>query len=159
MSDRRLRVVLALTLLAGWAGVGCGGGTQTKEDTSRPPVVAPEGQEPGAPPPSPETGKAVQVQASSPEMEKIAQELARGRSAQGQQAIYESQRHYEAALMFNNRGDFDKAKIEAQKAVEAWHENIAARKLLNTAKGAVPRSTDSGSSPSRARQANECSEM
>ena len=130
MSDRRLRVVLALSLLAFAAGIGCSGGTQTKED--KPAVALPEEQEPGTPPPpSPDTRKAVQVQASSPEMEKIAQELARGRSAQEQQAIYESQRHYESALMFNNRGDFDKAKIEAQKAVEAWHENIAARKLLN----------------------------
>jgi len=33
--------------------------------------------------------------------------------------------------MFNNRGDFDRAKIEAQKAVMTWHENVAARKLLN----------------------------
>ena len=132
MSDRRLRVVLALSLLALAAGIGCSGGGGTKEDTSKPAVaIEPESQEPGAPPPSPETRKAVQVQAASPEMEKIAQELARGRSAQEQQQIYESQRHYEQALMFNNRGDFDKAKIEAQKAVEAWHENVAARKLLN----------------------------
>jgi tetratricopeptide (TPR) repeat protein len=64
-------------------------------------------------------------------MEKIALELAKGRSAQEQQQIYESQRHYEAALRFNNAGDFEKAKIEAQKAVQAWHENTAARKLLN----------------------------
>ena len=51
------------------------------------------------------------------EMEKVAQELARGRSAQEQQQIYESQRHYEQALVFNNRGDFEKAKIEAARAV------------------------------------------
>jgi type II secretory pathway component GspD/PulD (secretin) len=126
-------VVLALSLLALAAGIGCSGGAETKEDTSKPAVVLPDPatQEPGTPPPPPETRKSVQVQASSPEMEKIAQELARGRSAQEQQAIYESQRHYEQALMFNNRGDFDKAKIEAQKAVETWHENVAARKLLN----------------------------
>ena len=132
MSDRRLQVVLALSLLALAAGLGCGGGAGTKEDTSAPVALPdPATQEPGTPPPSPETRKSVQVQASTPEMEKIAQELARGRSAQEQQQIYESQRHYEQALMFNNRGDFDKAKIEAQKAVEAWHENVAARKLLN----------------------------
>src|SRR6185295_10211611 len=113
------------------AGIGCSSGGSTREDSKPAALVDPATQEPGAPPPSPDTQKAVQVQASSPEMEKIAQELARGRSAQEQQQIYESQRHYEQALMFNNRGDFDKAKIEAQKAVEAWHENIAARKLLN----------------------------
>jgi Ca-activated chloride channel family protein len=73
----------------------------------------------------------VTAQASSEEMEKLARELAQGRSAADQQAIYESQRHYEQALMFNNRGDFERAKAESQKAVEAWHENVAARKLLN----------------------------
>jgi len=130
MSDRTLRVVSLLTLLALAAGIGCSSGGSTREQ-DKPVMVDPSTQEPGTPPPPPDTQKAVQVQAASPEMEKIAQELAKGRSAQEQQAIYESQRHYEQALMFNNRGDFDKAKIEAQKAVEAWHENTAARKLLN----------------------------
>ena len=131
MSDRRLRVVLALSLLALGAGMGCSGGADTAKE-EKPIIQEPATQELGTPPPpAPETRKAVQVQASTPEMEKIAQELARGRSAQEQQQIYESQRHYEQALMFNNRGDFEKAKIEAQKAVDAWHENIAARKLLN----------------------------
>jgi Ca-activated chloride channel family protein len=72
-----------------------------------------------------------QAHASSPEQEKIARELESGRSAQDQEQIYESQRHYELALAHNNRGDFDKAAIEARKAVETWHENLAARKLFN----------------------------
>jgi type II secretory pathway component GspD/PulD (secretin) len=132
MSDRTLRVVSALAALALAAGIGCSGGAETHEEASKPaPVFQEPAQEPGTPPPAPEAGKAVKVEASSPEMEKLAQELAQGRSAADQQAIYESQRHYEQALMFNNRGDFDKAKTEAQKAVEAWHENVAARKLLN----------------------------
>lgn len=130
MSDRSLRFVAALCAVALAAGIGCSSGAPEKEE-AKPAIQDPATQEPGAPPPSPETQRAVQVQASTPEMEKIAQELARGRSAQEQQAIYESQRHYEQALMFNNKGDFDKAKIEAQKAVETWHENVAARKLLN----------------------------
>lgn len=129
MSDRILRVVSALAALALVAGIGCSSGAPAAKDESAPPPVFQEPAEPAAP--GAPTDKAVQVQASSPEMEKIAQELARGRSASDQQAIYESQRHYEQALMFNNRGDFDKAKAEAQKAVEAWHENTAARKLLN----------------------------
>jgi len=132
MSDRTLRVVSALALLALAAGIGCSsGGAETREENKPAPLIQEPPQEPGTPPPPPSTDKALQVQASSPEMEKIAQELARGRSTSDQQAIYESQRHYEQALMFNNRGDFDKAKTEAQKAVEAWHENTAARKLLN----------------------------
>jgi type II secretory pathway component GspD/PulD (secretin) len=132
MSDRGLRVLSALSAFALAAVAGCGGGAETREETPKPaPLFQEPAQEPGAPPAAPETGKAVKVQASSPEMEKLAQELAQGRSAADQQAIYESQRHYEQALMFNNRGDFDKAKSEAQKAVDAWHENLAARKLLN----------------------------
>ncbi|HZE97993.1 MAG TPA: hypothetical protein VE981_13270 [Planctomycetota bacterium] len=133
MSDRILRIGSALAAIALAAGIGCSGGAAEKrEDAAPPPLIQePAAQEPGTPPPAPMTDKSVQVQASSPEMEKIAQELARGRSTSDQQAIYESQRHYEQALRFNNAGDFDKAKIEAQKAVEAWHENLAARKLLN----------------------------
>ncbi|HUR38996.1 MAG TPA: hypothetical protein VM222_05860, partial [Planctomycetota bacterium] len=131
MSDRTLRVVSALAALALVAGIGCSSGAGTNEDPAKPSLIQEPAQEPGTPPPPPDTSKALQVQASSPEMEKIAQELARGRSTADQQAIFESQQHYEQALMFNNRGDFDKAKIEAQKAVEAWHENVAARKLLN----------------------------
>ncbi len=132
MSDRTLRVVTALAAIALAAGIGCSSGGPSDDDSQKPaPLFQEPTQEPGTPPPPPDTTKAVQVQASSPEMEKLAQELARGRSTSDQQAIYESQSHYEQALMFNNRGDFDKAKIEAQKAVDAWHENLAARKLLN----------------------------
>lgn len=54
-----------------------------------------------------------------------------GRSSSEQKAIYDSQRHYEQALILNNRGEFDKAKAEAQKAAEVWKENIAAKKLVN----------------------------
>ena len=132
MSDCTLRFVAAVAGLAPAAGVGCSSGAGQTPDENKPSVVIQDNstQEPGTPP-APDTQKAVTVQASSPEMEKVAQELARGRSAQEQQQIYESQRHYEQALVFNNRGDFEKAKIEAQAAVEAWHENVAARKLLN----------------------------
>lgn len=132
MSDRILRVVTAMTVIALSAGIGCSSGATTADDSPKPaPLIQEPAQEPGTPPPPSDTAKALQVQAASPEMEKIAQELARGRSTADQQAIYESQNHYEQALMFNNRGDFDKAKIEAQKAVDTWHENLAARKLLN----------------------------
>jgi type II secretory pathway component GspD/PulD (secretin)/tetratricopeptide (TPR) repeat protein len=124
-------VASALAALALVAGIGCSSGAPAAKNDTPPPLINEQPQEPGVAAPGPATDKAVQVQASSPEMEKIAQELARGRSASDQQAIYESQRHYEQALMFNNRGDFDKAKTEAQAAVQAWHENTAARKLLN----------------------------
>ena len=68
---------------------------------------------------------------SSKEMEKVVRELARGRSQEEQARIAESQQHYQIALTYHNRGEFEKAKIEAENAVVSWHENIAARKLLN----------------------------
>src|SRR6185295_7762797 len=76
-SDRTLRFVTSLAYLALASGTGCSRGRATREDSKPAALVDPATQEPGAPPPSPDTQKAVQVQASSPEMEKIAQELAR----------------------------------------------------------------------------------
>jgi type II secretory pathway component GspD/PulD (secretin) len=127
MSDRTLRVCSALTAIALAAGIGCNGGAA--EDPS---AAAPAVQDPAASPgavPAAEGPRTVTVQAT-PEMEKIAQELARGRTKEEQDRIYSSQRHYELALAHYNRADFEKAKIEAQKAVQLWHENVAARKLL-----------------------------
>jgi hypothetical protein len=127
MSDRTLRVCSALAAIALAAGIGCSGGAA--ED----PAAAPSAlQDPAASPgavPATEGPRTVTVQAT-PEMEKIAQELARGRTKEEQERIYSSQRHYELALTHYNRADFEKAKIEAQKAVQLWHENVAARKLL-----------------------------
>jgi type II secretory pathway component GspD/PulD (secretin) len=71
------------------------------------------------------------IEAQTPEMQQVAQELARGRTAQEQAKIAESQQHYEMALKYHEKGEFDKAQIEAQLAVSAWHENIAARRLLH----------------------------
>lgn len=51
------------------------------------------------------------------------------REEQGRAA--ESQRWYERALGWFNRGDFDKAKEAARKAVQASGDNLAARKLLD----------------------------
>ena len=99
MSDRTLRVVSALAALALVAGIGCSSGAGTNEDSARPSPIQEPAQEPGTPPPPPDTSKALQVQASSPEMEKIAQELARGRSTADQQAIFESQQHIEVIVL------------------------------------------------------------
>ncbi len=128
MSDRILRNLSALSAIALAAGIGCSSGADPAPSTT-PEFQTPVVQEPGAPA-APVTPQTLTIQASTPEMEKIAQELARGRSKEEQERIYTSQRHYELALTHYNRADFEKAKIEAQKAVELWHENIAARKLL-----------------------------
>jgi hypothetical protein len=73
----------------------------------------------------------VEIQAENPEWQKITEELLKGRTVAEQQKMVEGQRHYELALAWFNKGDFDKAKVEAQIAVEKAPENIAARKLLS----------------------------
>ena len=84
-----------------------------------------------APKPEPEKpAHEAEIQAESPEWKKIAEEAARGRTIAEQQKLLESERHYQIALAWFNRADFEKAKIEAQAAVQAWPEHIAARKLL-----------------------------
>ncbi len=88
-------------------------------------------QEPETQEPAPPELKPVVIEAENPEWEKRAQDLVRGRTAGEQQKIYQSQQHYQLALAYQNKGDFEKARIEAQKAVECWHENLEARKLLN----------------------------
>ncbi len=130
MSHRTARVVSAIAALAILAGIGC----STTSEPSRAPEPLP--QDPAAEPAKPAfdpaqaaEGKAPKIE-STPEMAKIVQELVKGRTAQEQQKIYQSQQHYDMALRYHNKGEFEKAKIEAQKAVEAWHENLEARKLL-----------------------------
>jgi hypothetical protein len=73
----------------------------------------------------------VSVEAESPEWARIAEEAARGRTVAEQQRMAESERRYQLALAWFNRADFDKAKIEAQAAIQAWPEHLAARKLLD----------------------------
>lgn len=90
-----------------------------------------------APAPAPPAGKKAEeakivvLQAESPEMEKILRELMAGRTAEEQQQIALSQKHYTLGLAYLNKGDFERAKIEAQEAVRTWPENIAARTLLS----------------------------
>ncbi|RPH48730.1 MAG: hypothetical protein EHM91_03935 [Planctomycetota bacterium] len=71
------------------------------------------------------------VQAQDPEWQKLAEELTKGMTVAEQQKALEGQRHYDLALAWFNKGDFDKAKVEAQIAIEKSPENIAARKLLS----------------------------
>ena len=72
----------------------------------------------------------VAIQAENPEWRKIPEELLKGRPAAEQQRILESERRYQLALAWFHKADFEKAKIEAQLAVQAWPEHLAARKLL-----------------------------
>jgi tetratricopeptide (TPR) repeat protein len=85
---------------------------------------------PSTPPPA-EPEKPVVVEAAGPEEAKILEELLKGRTSAEQQAILTSQRHYELALAWFNKGDFEKAKVEAREAVRLWPEHLAARRLLS----------------------------
>lgn len=78
------------------------------------------------PPPAPPA-----VEARSPEWARIAEEAAKGRTVAEQQRFAESEQRYRLALAWFNKGDFDKAKSEAQAAVQARPDHLAARKLLN----------------------------
>jgi len=78
------------------------------------------------PPPAPPV-----VEAQSPEWARIAEEAAKGLTVAEQQQLVESEQRYLLALAWFNRGDFDKAKTEAQAAVLAWPDHLAARKLLH----------------------------
>jgi type II secretory pathway component GspD/PulD (secretin) len=132
MTDRTLRMLAALAAIALGAGIGCSSAPEEAEPAPAP--ASPDPQVPAPPqaaaPLAPEPPKPVTIQAASPEAEKLAQELARGRTAQEQTRIYQSQNHYQLALSYHNKGEFEKAKIEAQRAIEVWPENLAARKLF-----------------------------
>lgn len=80
--------------------------------------------------PAPEPRAEAAVEALNPDWEKIARDVARGRPVADQQAAYESDQHYRLALAYHDKGDFERAKVEAQKAVRLRPENLAARKLL-----------------------------
>lgn len=132
MTNASLRMSAAL-LVAGLlaAAIGCSssapeapsapaGGATVQPAPEPPAAVTPEGQ-----------AKPPQIQAQDAEWEKIAQELSRGRTVEEQQRIAQSQEHYRLALAYHNKGDFEKARAECQKAVQTWHENLEARKLLD----------------------------
>jgi hypothetical protein len=88
-----------------------------------------------APAPAPEAPKKedapIVIQAQDPEWQKIAEELTKGMTVPEQQKALEGQRHYDLALAWYNKADFDKAKVEAQLAIQKWPEHLAARKLLS----------------------------
>ena len=75
MSDRILRNLSALSVIALAAGIGCSSGADPAP-SSTPEFQSPVAQEPTAA--APVTPQTLTIQASTPEMEKIAQELARG---------------------------------------------------------------------------------
>ena len=81
---------------------------------------------------SPDPAPAPPPPSSSPEGvdQAVVDEILRGRTAEEQARILEGQRWYDLALGWFNKGDFDKAKESARRAVQRDPENLAARKLL-----------------------------
>jgi hypothetical protein len=86
---------------------------------------------PAAPLPKPSDANDPIVEAENPVWAKIAKEAAKGRTVADQQRMAESEQRYQVALAWFNKGDFDTAKSEAQSAVQAWPDHLAARKLLD----------------------------
>ncbi len=85
-----------------------------------------------APKPDAEKSEAkVEIQAESPEWQKITEELLKGKTVAEQQTLLEAERVYQLALAWYNKADFDKAREQAQRAVQLCGEHLAARKLLN----------------------------
>jgi hypothetical protein len=80
---------------------------------------------------SPKTAAPPTIQAQSPEWAAIAEEAMRGRPVEEQQRILEAERRYQLALAWFHKGDFDKARIEAQIVVQTWTEHVPARRLLD----------------------------
>ena len=73
----------------------------------------------------------VEIQAENAEWQKIAEELLKGKTVAEQQTLLEAERSYQLALSWYNKGDFDKAREQARRAVQLAPEHLAARKLLN----------------------------
>lgn len=86
--------------------------------------------EPAPVPEPPRQECQIVIEAENREWQRIAEELTRGRTVGEQQKLLESERHYQLGLAWFHKGDFEKAKIQAQTAVEKWPEHLAARKLL-----------------------------
>ncbi|HLY08313.1 MAG TPA: hypothetical protein VKW04_03300 [Planctomycetota bacterium] len=81
--------------------------------------------------PRPAARPPVAIEAENPEWSRLAEEAAKGRTVAEQQRQAESEQRYQLALAWFKRGDFDKAKSEAQSAIQAWPDHLAARKLLD----------------------------
>ncbi|HEY3227479.1 MAG TPA: tetratricopeptide repeat protein [Planctomycetota bacterium] len=116
-------------LLAALAAVTVSWGCSSAPEEAAPaePPAA-GGQETPAPARTPkEPGK---IDAQDENWKKIAEEVAKSRTVQEQQQVIESQAHYDRALEYRNRGDFERAKESAQNALKAWPGNVEARKLL-----------------------------
>src|SRR5688572_5978130 len=120
---------LLATFVAASFGVGCSTSPESAP-ASDPAVSETPADSPKADPAAPQDpGK---IEAQDENWKKIAEEAAKSRSVQQQEKLAESSQHYDRALEFERRGDFERAKESAMKALDAWSGNLEARKLLST---------------------------
>ena len=89
---------------------------ETKKET---PVVRPEPKQDSAP-----------IQAETEEDRKRLEEVLKGKTVGEQQDIVESDRFYDLALAYYNKGDFEKAQASLRQALRKNPENLKARELL-----------------------------
>ena len=80
-------------------------------------------------------GRDVEVQAEDPEWRKIAEEAAKGFTVAEQQKLLESERHYQLALAWFNKADFEKARSEAQFAVQEQRRIAQGRRAVGGSQG------------------------
>ncbi len=147
-----IRALLA-AFAAASIGLGCSSGPEeTPPAEGAAPAEAPK-EQPAEPAPAPQDpGK---IEAQDENWRKIAEEAIKSRSVQQQEKYVESTAHYERALEFHNRGDFERAKQSAMKAIEAWPSNLEARKLLSTVNAILTGSGAQGSSAEQQRIRDE----
>jgi tetratricopeptide (TPR) repeat protein len=120
-----IRALLAASVAAA-VGLGC---STAPESAATPGETAPAETPKETPAPAPqEPGK---IEAQDENWRKIAEEVAKSRTVQQQEKYVESSAHYDRAVEFHKRGDFERAKESAMKAIQAWPANLEARKLLS----------------------------
>ena len=114
-----IRGVLAVCTAASF-GIGC----SSAPEKAPPAEGTPTAEQPKeTTPPPQDTGK---IEAQDENWKKIAEEVAKSRTVQQQEKFVESSAHYDRALEFHKRGDFERAKESAQKAIDAWPASLEA---------------------------------
>jgi type II secretory pathway component GspD/PulD (secretin)/tetratricopeptide (TPR) repeat protein len=95
------------------------------------PAPAPDAKTPQDPAPAPEV-KPQEPQTDDEKYNKILKEFLGRSDLKGQQQMLESQKWYDIAVAHKTRGEYEKAKIAVEKALEIWPMNMEARRLKDT---------------------------
>ncbi|MBI2898929.1 MAG: tetratricopeptide repeat protein [Planctomycetes bacterium] len=125
----RYRLLIAAALFA-FAWTGCKS-TPPKEEKKEPPKkeTAQPTETPRKEQPK-DAAKDPGIQAQDEEARRRMEEVLKGKTVGEQQEIAESDRYYDLALAYYDKGDFEKAQTYARLAVQKNPENLKARELL-----------------------------